>query len=282
MLKKLIIICIALSLVFLYGCGANESASVTIGSGNSKNSSLTTNKSSSKSSKTENHNHSYLSATCTEPMICETCGKTVGLPLDHNLSNVDCTTPQVCSRCGITVGEPLGHDYIDATCVFQETCSRCGNTKGNALGHDYVNAVCSRCGKTDPETLPVDLHKLYLIDSTEYEYKTGVFTDSFGNMYNEIYVYAWKNSKSVHNLEYKYSYFTGTIITPSETASDLTCIISIYVDDQIKYTLTNYTKTTGKVDFKVDVKNASTLSIVMNKSINSFSDVAIINAKLEK
>lgn len=209
----------------------------------------------------------------------------------HRFSDVTCTSARKCS-CGATTGVALGHDFAAATCTSPEICSRCGIENGHELGHDYVNNKCSRCEKDDPESLPVWLHELFLIDSYNYEYKTGNFTDSFGNIYDGVHYYSGlfqanngRQPRSEFNLNNKYTYFTGSIVASTQTSSEWTYYINIYVDGVLKFSKTGFSKTSGKVDFKIDVKNASTLKITAGKEGHlggKDQEIGIVNAQLIK
>ena len=237
------------------------------------------------------HTHSFSVATCTQAKTCS-CGATSGTALGHNFSNATCTSPKVCSRCGATSGSALGHSYSAATCTTAKKCSRCGVTSGSALGHNYVNNKCSRCGKTDPNSLPVGLHKLYVIDSKHYTYKSSTFTDSFGNTYNGVHLfedlYESNNGREPHaifNLNGNYKRFTGSIVATPQTSTNKTYYIHIYVDDVLVFSKSGYTKTTGKIDFSVDVTNGEKLSVCMgseNTGGDYNMDIAIVNAQLTK
>ncbi len=257
------------------------------------NSQTINNKPTSNSQAKPSHTHSYSNATCTSPKKCS-CGATAGTSLGHNYSSATCTSPKICSRCGVTSGSALGHSYSNATCTSLKTCSRCGSTNGGALGHNYVNNKCSRCGKVDPESLPVGLETLYLIDSKYYKYKTGSFKDSFGNVYNGVHYYhdlynsgngVSREPRSIHNLNGKFSKFTGSIVATEKTNPDWSYFIHIYVDGNLKYSKTSFTKTTSKVNFNVDVKGASTITIKCGNEGNMGDydmELGIVNAQLSK
>lgn len=209
----------------------------------------------------------------------------------HSFSAATCTQAKTCS-CGATSGTALGHNFSSATCTSPKKCSRCGATSGSALGHNYVNNKCSRCGKIDPNSLPVGLHKLYVIDSKHYTYKTGTFTDSFGNTYNGVHLfedlYESNNGREPHaifNLNGNYKRFTGSIVATPQTSTNKTYYIHIYVDDVLVFSKSGYTKTTGKIDFSIDVTNGEKLSICMgheNVGGDYNEDIAIVNAQLTK
>ncbi|MBQ5321127.1 MAG: NPCBM/NEW2 domain-containing protein [Oscillospiraceae bacterium] len=239
------------------------------------------------------HTHNYSNATCTSPKKCS-CGVTAGTALGHQFSSATCTSPKICSRCGTTNGNALGHNYSAANCNSPKTCTRCGQTEGSALGHNYVNNKCSRCGKVDPNSLPVRLNDLYLIDSSfgnswhKYEYNNSTFTDSFGNFYDGAHCYIGvlnEGQYSTHNLNGQYSNFTGSIVAMPNTSTAGTYSISIYVDGVLKYSKSNFSKTTGKVDFSVDVKGGKTLTIkacMDSGNGDSNMNVAVVNAQLTK
>lgn len=74
--------------------------------------------------------------------------------LSHNWVSATCTKPETCSTCGLTVGYSLGHDWNDATCTKPKTCFTCGETQGEPEGHDYRDYGdynCYSCGEVDPK-----------------------------------------------------------------------------------------------------------------------------------
>jgi len=236
--------------------------------------------------------HKYKSATCLSPKKCKYCGKKAGIALGHNYASATCTSPQICYRCGKTKGKHLGHKYISATCYVAKTCIQCKGTLGDALGHNYVNNKCSRCGKVDPDSLPVGLESVHLIDSHKYQYKTGTFTDSFGNIYNGVHyitdLYENCNGREPHatfNINGKYSTFSGSIVAATITEPEFTYYINIYVDNVLKFSKKGFSKTSGKVDFKIDIKNASTLKITagIEQTMGDWhQEIGIVNAQLIK
>lgn len=234
------------------------------------------------------HIHKYSSATCTSPKTCS-CGATAGVALGHNFSSATCTSPKICSRCGATNGSALGHSYANATCTLPKKCSRCGATTGSALGHNYVNNKCTRCGKVDPDSLPVGLDSLYLIDSSSYRYQSGSITDSFGNSYaSEHLFYALSNGNegySIFNLNGRYSKFTGTLITPKGSSNNCNYYINIYVDNNLVYSKSGITITTGKINFNINVQGGQQLTIRCGSdrwALDQNQKLGIVNAQLTK
>lgn len=211
----------------------------------------------------------------------------------HRYTPADCFSPKTCS-CGKIVGTALGHNFLSATCTTAKKCTRCGKTSGSALGHYYVNNKCSRCGKVDPDSLPVRLEDLFLVDRSfgngwhQYKYNDNSFTDSFGNVYDGAHCYLGvlnEGQYSTHNLGGKYSRFTGSIVAMPNTSTVGTYSIRIYVDDVLAFSKSKFTKTTGRVDFSIDVSGGTVLTIkVCNEGTmgDSNMDVAIVNAQLTK
>lgn len=210
----------------------------------------------------------------------------------HIYADADCINPKICNICGIAEGSALGHNYIAATCTSPKICSLCGETSGEALGHNYVNNACSFCGKTDPDSLPVGLDKIFVIDSYQYEYKPGTFTDSFGKKYNGVHyftdLYQSGNGNEPHamfNLNGQYKTFSGSIVASTETEPEWTYYINIYVDGILKFSKTGFTKTSGEVDFEIDVSTADTLEIRAGLEGNTgdwCQEIGIVNAQLTK
>lgn len=237
------------------------------------------------------HTHRYSNATCTSPKKCS-CGATAGTPLGHQFSSATCISPKICSRCGTTSGNALGHSYSDANCNSPKTCMRCGQTSGGALGHNYVNNKCSRCGKVDPDSLPVGLDQVYLIDSQHYQYKSGSFTDSFGNKYTGVHFYDdlydsgnGREAYSIFNLNGQYTKLTGSIVAADNTYAKGVYYVNVYVDNILAYSKTGFTKTSGKVDFSINVKGAQQVAIRVGheQTLTSFNEqLGIVNAQLSK
>ena len=221
---------------------------------------------------------------CTEDQICSRCGVTVRNATGHNYSSASCTMAQTCLRCGESKGTALGHKFSDANCATPATCTRCGKTDGVALGHLYDNNACIRCGEIDPDTLPVDLNEVYVINSSYYGYSEDVFVDTYGDVYSGAhrykYGYGSRDFFSVHNLKKEYKTFSASLVAGNQM--ETSTAVEIYVDDVLKHRIDNYTRETGAVDFSVDVSGASKLTILVVKGSGDYKDIALVNAQLYK
>ncbi len=276
MLKKIGTLLLLVCLVFgLVACGTKENNEKPNDSLN--NDYVSGNNGTSNGGYASSHKHSYAEATCYAPKTCS-CGATAGSALGHQFQPETCTAPQICSRCGEVKGKELGHNYVPATCIAPETCTRCQTTQGGALGHDYKNDVCTRCGKTDPESLPVGLEKLNVIDSDRYAYETNAVEDSFGNTYVGYHDFkinsgfSYGNAYSIFSLKNKYDTFSCDIFTLESTTT-----VAIYVDGVMQFQ-TKVDMTSGAIHVDVSVKNGQQLKIFATGG----EYVYLVNAQLIK
>lgn len=300
MSKKLISLLLAICMLFcLSACGTTETSSnptntppeSQTNTAKDNNENTFSEENSQVSSNTEETNENDNTQTQPQTNQSKPTSTTNQPTHTHSYSNATCTSPKKCS-CGATAGTALGHQFSSATCTSPQICSRCGTTSGNALGHNYVKNKCSRCGKVDPDSLPVGLNSLFLVDSFKYKYKNGAFTDSFGNSYNGAHYYTnlyesrnGKEPHSIHNLNNSYKSFSGSIVASTTTYADSTYYINIYTDNNLVFSKTNFTRTSGKVDFKIDVTNCQTLKIVSGLETGSGDyrqELCIVNAQLSK
>lgn len=205
----------------------------------------------------------------------------------HRYTPADCFSPKTCS-CGKIVGTALGHNFLSATCTTAKKCTRCGKTSGSALGHYYVNNKCSRCGKVDPDSLPVGLDTLHVIDSYSFKKKSGYFVDSFGNNYSSALYFEYIGystpTQAIFNLNGKYGTLSGSIVACENTASNSVMRVLIYVDNELCYTSPNIGKTSGKINFNIKVNYGQTLTIKPELVSGYWGDssLAIVNAQLTK
>ncbi len=88
--------------------------------------------------------HAWDDATCAAPKTCRTCGDTEGKKLPHDPANYDreeptCTEPITCTFCMRTVQPAKGHtDGAAADCGHAQWCTVCSALLNNATGeHDF-------------------------------------------------------------------------------------------------------------------------------------------------
>lgn len=237
------------------------------------------------------HKHSYSSATCTSPKTCS-CGETAGTALGHQFSTATCTSPQICSRCGNQGGKALGHQFSAATCTSPKVCTRCSITQGGALGHNYVNNKCSRCQKVDPESLPVKLKDIPTISVDPagwYSYSDNLVKDSYGNTYSGYHSLSANGLGTLtvdYNLSGKYRNFSCDLVAPEYLEVDGKLDIQFYVDGNLVYYKSDYTKTTGRIHIDFSVAGGQRLAVKVTKTEGGLKghgrSLLLVNAQLKK
>lgn len=155
----------------------------------------------------------------------------------------------------------------------------------------YIYGALSEVKYSFP-AMPVPLNELFLIDSAYYEYKSGSFTDAFGNNYAGVHyfeqVFQSLNGREPHatyNLNADYSEFSGSIVAAPYTNMNKSYYIHIYADDVLVHSVSGYRKTTGKIDFCLDVTNIEIISICVGQETgggDTNCDIGIVNAQLTK
>lgn len=202
----------------------------------------------------------------------------------HMFSHASCTEASTCS-CGEVKGEPLGHDMTEATCLELAKCKVCGFTQGELADHKYMDGCCEVCGAVDPDSIPVGLHEVAVIDSEYgYKYNSGSMKDNFGNTYVGYHFFKENNNiaSAIFNINAEYSKFVCDIVL-DESTYKADSAIQIYVDDNMVFEKSGITKTTGIVHVEVDITNGKQLKIVGVENNFSSSYVAsLVNAQLYK
>ncbi|MBQ4121211.1 MAG: NPCBM/NEW2 domain-containing protein [Clostridia bacterium] len=232
--------------------------------------------------------HDYSEATCTTPKICNRCQVIASAELGHDYTNATCTAAEICKRCEDVKGTPLGHEYNEATCLLPMTCTRCQGTKDSALGHTYVDNKCIRCEEIDPESLPVAVDKLHVINSKRYEV-VAPLTDTYGYTYDSgiVLTASFSNDAFVtYNLEKKYTQLSGSIVAPSDQLADGGGMdnFSIWVDDVCVFSVDHINRETAKIDFSIDITYATKLKFGCRDNWSSMANltIAIVNAQVQK
>lgn len=130
---------------------------------------------------------------------------------------------------------------------------------------------------------PVLLSDVPLIDSDEYTYVSGIYTDSYGNTYEGCHcIWAgWKNGYVYFNLDRQYTTFSGSIVADPRMSSEAVMTIRIYADDTLIYQKDGFTKLSAQEDFQLDVSGIQKLEIRV--SLDWYSGyIGVVNAQLLK
>ena len=136
----------------------------------------------------------------------------------------------------------------------------------------------------DPEN--AGLEKINLIDSVGYDQLSGVFTDSFGNSYPGAFHFKYVGASSeryaIYNFKEDCNTFSGSIVTCQDTGSNEQMVVMIFVDDVLKYTSPQFGKTTGRIDFSIDVIGAKKITIKAGLASGYWGDAcfSIVNLRV--
>ena len=187
----------------------------------------------------------------------------------------------------VTAEETTIHIHIPtvATCVEDSYCEDCYESLSPALGHDYQDGSCTRCNDIDPDSLPVNLNDVFLIDGKKYAFSTSAMTDSFGNVHTNTHEFRPSSSTASHaifNINGEYKEFKGRVVMPSDAAYEAEVLITIYVDNVKKYEKARFNKITDDVTFSIDVTGAKMLKIQMSSNTIFDDDCYIVDAQLFK
>lgn len=162
--------------------------------------------------------------------------------------------------------------------------------KKNEIGMEVFSDKLNSKIEELEDRKPTPLNELHLIDSTSDEkYIDGAFVDSFGDTFDGRISFSAVSGSGlgdylIYNLNGEYSTFTGSITACQSAGSTLQMVVTIYVDDELKYTSEQFGKTTGKIDFEINVKAGKKLKIKAEATTgySSRENCAVVNAKVWK
>ncbi len=136
---------------------------------------------------------------------------------------------------------------------------------------------------------PINLSTFHVIDSNRVSEEEGIFVDSFGNAFDGWFHFnhigaTGSDCYAIFNLNQECTTFTGSVTACQDTGSDEQMILQIYVDDVLKYTSPQFGKTTGKLDFQVDVTGGKQLLIKPGLVSGHFGDAcfSMVDAKVTR
>ena len=152
---------------------------------------------------------------------------------------------------------------------------------------DKVVANLKKGKENAYNVMEAGLEKLSLIDSYYFDQREGIFNDSFGNTYDNSYHFKYigssgKEKYAIFNVKGQCTALEGSIVACQETGGIEQMVIMIYVDDELKYTSPHFTKTTGKIDFKVEISNGDNITIKPGLVSGDWGDAccSLVNLKV--
>ena len=131
---------------------------------------------------------------------------------------------------------------------------------------------------------PVSLEKIHVIDcSYTYSNSDGTFTDTYGNKHHVYHTFRGSADENyaIFNLNGEYTSFSGSFALSDSDESNSHYYATIFTDDNRRYESVEMTRTTGPVDFSVDVKGCKQLKIEVQGSYHG-TGLRLFDAELEK
>jgi len=132
---------------------------------------------------------------------------------------------------------------------------------------------------------PVQLDALTVVDSVGYSYKSGEFTDSFGNVHKDgAYVFdaSYADAYAVYNLNGEYSLTDLYVTATPDTSSESSFTVRVFLDDELAGEITDFKKTSGKMLISIDAEGAEKLEIRVYNCETNYSRIAVVDTQLEK
>lgn len=148
-------------------------------------------------------------------------------------------------------------------------------------GKGYAEVV-DEDDETDEST--VELKDVHVIDEFNYFYGKNSFVDSFGNEHNGYHciLNGIDESYVIFNLNGEYIKLTGSLVIKDEDESSSKYNIEMFVDNKRAFSKKGITKTTGEINFDIDVANCSELKIVTTGYPITGAGIRIVDAILER
>ena len=174
-------------------------------------------------------------------------------------------------------------DVLIADMKFDEAKMLLSQSSQNVANNDFIISYMNSIDRMRP----IGLGELHVIDSSHYSQEEGIYVDTFGNAHDGYFHFenvGRSETYAIFNLNRECTTFTGSIVACQDTGSDEQMLIQIYVDDVLKYTSPQFGKTSGRIDFKVDVTGGQKLTIKAGLASGHWSDAcfSIVDTQLTK
>lgn len=132
---------------------------------------------------------------------------------------------------------------------------------------------------------PVPFSALNVVDSVNYSYKEGEFTDAYGNIHEDgAYVFdaSYSDAYAVYNLGGEYNFTELSLIATPDTSSDSSFTVRVYLDDELIEEITDFRKTSSKQIISFDATDAEKLEIRIDNCETGYSRIAVVETQTEK
>ena len=165
------------------------------------------------------------------------------------------------SKAGLTRQTEAQDFDLDVTGV--------GTLEIRSSGEDSISLAEAEFTQAEERTVPptyASLEELTVIDSVDFEQKTCIQKDTFGNLHKGRQYF--KNPMSsdtetyaLYNLNQEYLSFSGKLIIDEESTTNCNMNVQIYLDDQLAFEQNGIGRTTEPVEVNLDVTNVKVMKI---------------------
>lgn len=165
------------------------------------------------------------------------------------------------SKAGLTRQTEAQDFDLDVTGV--------GTLEIRSSGEEYISLAEAEFTKAEERTVPptyASLEELTVIDSVDFEQKTCIQKDTFGNLHKGRQYFknpmtSESESYALYNLDQKYLSFSGKLIIDEESHSSCNMNVQIYLDDQLAFEQNGIGRTTEPVEVNLDVTDVKVMKI---------------------
>ena len=165
------------------------------------------------------------------------------------------------SKAGLTRQTEAQDFDIDVTGV--------GRLEIRSSGEDYISLAEAEFTRAEERTVPptyASLEELTVIDSVDFEQKTCLQKDTFGDLHKGRQYFknpmtSETESYALYNLDQKYLSFSGKLIIDEESTTNCNMNVQFYLDDQLAFEQNGIGRTTEPVEVNLDVTNVKVMKI---------------------
>ena len=165
------------------------------------------------------------------------------------------------SKAGLTRQTEAQDFDLDVTGV--------GTLEIRSSGEDSISLAEAEFTQAEERTVPptyASLGELTVIDSVDFEQKTCLQKDTFGDLHRGRQYFknpmtSETESYALYNLDQKYLSFSGKLIIDEESTTNCNMNVQIYLDDQLAFEQNGIGRTTEPVEVNLDVTNVKVMKI---------------------
>ena len=165
------------------------------------------------------------------------------------------------SKAGLTRQTEAQDFDLDVTGV--------GTLEIRSSGEDSISLAEAEFTQAEERTVPptyASLGELTVIDSVDFEQKTCLQKDTFGDLHKGRQYFknpmtSETESYALYNLDQKYLSFSGKLIIDEESTTNCNMNVQFYLDDQLAFEQNGIGRTTEPVEVNLDVTNVKVMKI---------------------